>query len=216
MTTDSKKSLGMDRPVKRRDVLHGLGMVAAGSLIPGTALADKVLASEGYKIADRSYPPVLVGIRGNHKGSFEVAHQLAREGRSDWGPAVDPDSNIYDLVIVGAGISGLTAAYYYRKQHSQARILILDNHDDFGGHAKRNEFEVKGRTLLGYGGAETLEEPSSYSDLVRELLADLGVDISRFNTAYDQQFYKKHKLGAGIHFNKEQWGANKLVRFDLG
>ncbi|MGI9289320.1 MAG: NAD(P)-binding protein [Pseudomonadales bacterium] len=216
MTIESKKTLGMDRPIKRRDILHGMGLITAGSLIPGTALADQVLASEENGNTDHTYPPALIGIRGNHPGSFEVAHQLAREGRSDWGKVAEPDDNLYDLVIVGAGISGLSAAYFYRKQHPHARVLIVDNHDDFGGHAKRNEFEVNGRTLLSYGGAQTLEEPSSYSDLVKGLLTDLGVDLNRFYTAYDQQFFKKNKLGAGIHFNKNHWGTNKLVRFDLG
>ena len=46
----------------------------------------------------------------------------------------------YDLVVVGAGLSGLAAAHFYREQRPAARILLLDNHDDFGGHAKRNEF----------------------------------------------------------------------------
>ena len=48
----------------------------------------------------------------------------------------------FDLVVVGGGISGLAAAYFYRQARPNARILILDNHDDFGGHAKRNEFHV--------------------------------------------------------------------------
>ena len=46
----------------------------------------------------------------------------------------------YDLIVVGGGISGLAAAYFFRKQAAKSRILILDNHDDFGGHARRNEF----------------------------------------------------------------------------
>ncbi len=52
---------------------------------------------------------------------------------------------MYDLVVVGGGASGLSAAYFYRKEHPDARILILDIHDDFGGHAKRNEPRAAGR-----------------------------------------------------------------------
>lgn len=134
----------------------------------------------------------------------------------DWGPIQEPDAGIYDLVVVGAGISGLSAAHFYRKQHPQARILVVDNHDDFGGHAKRNEFQVGNRTLIGYGCSQTMQEPSGYSDIVKGLLRDLGVDIKHFDSAYDQEFYKRHGLGAGIHFNRDQWGADRVVPFDLG
>jgi spermidine dehydrogenase len=176
--------------------------------VPGQAFADKLSAS--------GYPPALTGMRGSHIGSFEVAHQLAREGRADWGPIEEPDSDNYDLVVVGGGISGLAAAHYFRKASPGARILILDNHDDFGGHAKRNEFDVGGRTLLGYGGSQSLESPSSYSDVVKTLLRDLGVNIERFDTAYDREFYRRNGLGAGIYFNADDWGSDKLVRYDLG
>lgn len=134
----------------------------------------------------------------------------------DWGPIEVPDSDIYDLVIVGAGISGLAAAHFYRKSYPDARILILDNHDDFGGHAKRNEFDFGGRTLLGYGGSQSLEAPSGYSDVVKTLLRDLGVDIKRFDSAYDRQFYRRNNLGAGVYFSRDDWRTDRLVRYDLG
>jgi spermidine dehydrogenase len=87
---------------------------------------------------------------------------LVWQGRTDWGPVSDTDET-YDLVVVGAGISGLSAAHFFLAENPEARILILDNHDDFGGHAKRNEFELDGQTIIGYGGSQTLEEPGSYS-----------------------------------------------------
>ena len=71
----------------------------------------------------------------------------------------------YDLVVVGGGISGLAAAYYYRKLHRPgSRILILDNHDDFGGHAKRNEFHQGGPMRLAWGGTVNMEYPK-YSEV---------------------------------------------------
>jgi len=117
---------------------------------------------------------------------------------------------------VGGGLSGLAAAHFFLKQKPKARILILDNHDDFGGHARRNEFQVGGRTLIGYGGNQSLEAPSGYSDVVKGLLRDLGVDIKRFDTAYDQEFYKRNGLAAGFYFNRRDWGVDRLVPFDLG
>lgn len=208
------RNLGMHRGITRRDVLHGVGALAGASLLPGKALADAMLALERGDAAP--YPPALTGLRGSHVGSFEVAHALVREGRRDWGPVEETDSGIYDLAVVGAGISGLAAAHFYLKEHRDARILILDNHEDFGGHATRNEFRAGGRTLIGYGGSQTLEEPSNYGANAKTLLADLGVDIDRFYAAYDRRFFKRHKLGGAVFFDREHWGEDRLVHYDLG
>ena len=204
---NSDRKLGMDRSITRRDVIHGIGAIGAGFVIPGSLLgcAKRPASESSY------YPPALTGLRGNHDGGFEVAHALAREGRTDWGPVQKPDSLVYDLVIVGAGLSGLSAAHFYRKERPDARILILDNHDDFGGHAKRNEFEVEGKHLIGHGGSQTMAAPSSYSDVVKGLLNDLGIDIERFYTAYDLDFEKRHGLKRGFHFTKEAWGVDRTI-----
>ena len=205
----SDRDLGMHRPITRRDLLHGIGALTAGAMAPGALFAGLGPASHNKL----GYPPALTGMRGNHQGSFEVAHQLGREGRSDWGKVQHPDAGDYDLVVVGAGISGLAAAHYYRKEKPDARILILDNHDDFGGHAKRNEFQVDGRTLIGYGGSETLQEPSDYSRIVKDFLRELGVEVKRFDQAFDQGFFKRHGLTHRLHFNQESWGVDRTVSF---
>jgi spermidine dehydrogenase len=201
----------MDRTISRRDLLHGVGALAAGVL---STQHNPLFALEHTEAA--GYPPALAGMRGSHAGSFEVAHQLARSGRRNWGVVESPDSETYDLVVVGGGFSGLAAAHFFLKERPKARILILDNNDDFGGHARRNECQVGGRTLIAYGGNQTLEAPSGYSDVVKGLLRDLGVDLERFNTAYDQEFYKRNGLGPGIYFNRENWGVDRIIPFDLG
>jgi len=205
------RKLGMKQQISRRDVLHGVGAIAAASFVPGSAFAEEMMAIEKAAV----YPPGLTGMRGNHPGSFDVAHKLAREGNADWGPYSEPDSGAYDLVVVGGGISGLAAAHFYRKSKPDARILILDNHDDFGGHAKRNEFDVDGKTLIGYGGSQTLEDPYDYNRPSKTLLKDLGVDLKRFDTAYDQSFYKRNGLRAGIFFEEKAWGVDRIVDYDL-
>jgi len=195
--------------ITRRDVIRGIGVMSAGLALPGCLFGRDESAPE----VDTDYPPALTGMRGNHDGSFDVAHALGRGGRTDWGPVQKLDESVYDLVVVGGGISGLSAAHFYRKGSPDARILIIENHDDFGGHAKRNEFQVGNRTLIGYGGSSFLQQPSGYSKIVSGLLHDLGVDPSRFETAFDQDFYKRHGLRSGLHFSKENWGVDRTVPF---
>ncbi len=219
----SDRELGMDRPISRRDFLNGVGAVAAGTLVPGCALTENVSALESVggaiaapdAAAAGAYPPRLTGMRGSHEGSFEVAHALVRRGRSDWGPVREPDPELYDLVVVGGGISGLAAAHFYRKHKPDARILILDNHDDFGGHAKRNEFQLDGRTIIGYGGNQTLEEPGGYSEISKRLLREIGIDIPRLGAGYDQDFYRSNGLRGGIYFDRESYGVERVIPFEL-
>jgi spermidine dehydrogenase len=119
----------------------------------------------------------------------------------------------YDLVVVGGGISGLSAAYFYQQKYGKdKRVLILDNHDDFGGHAKRNEHVINGQLRLSYGGSQTLVEPLHADKVVHNLLKDIGVDLNRFKTAYDTGFYERNNLGAVTYFNKEIFGQDKVVR----
>jgi spermidine dehydrogenase len=119
----------------------------------------------------------------------------------------------YDLVVVGGGISGLSAAYFFqRKYGTDKKVLVLDNHDDFGGHAKRNEHTVNGRTIISYGGSQTIVEPKHASKVVHELFKEIGVDTGRFDTAYDRDFYTRHNLGAVTYFNKKVFGEDKVVR----
>ena len=143
------RELGMDRPITRRDFLDGVAVAIGGaSLLASHAGAATVFPQDrpGYD------PPTLTGMRGSHEGSYDYAHAL-RDGNAFRDAATPTDTReTYDLVIVGGGISGLAAAYFYRARNASAKILILDNHDDFGGHAKRNEFRPGGRLLITNGG----------------------------------------------------------------
>jgi spermidine dehydrogenase len=205
------RELGMDRDITRRDFLNGMaigaGGVLAGAWLPG--MLDAQTAATGQD-APGYYPPTLTGMRGSHPGSFETAHAV-RDG-DFWekaGKPVDTGEN-YDLIVVGGGISGLAAAYFYRKQTPSVRILILDNHDDFGGHAKRNEFRPGGRLLLTNGGTVAIESPFPYSKQARELIAELGIDPPAFQKEYtDRDAYQG--MGFAYFFDKETFEAERLV-----
>ena len=205
----NEKYLGMDRRISRRDLLNGVALTIGGTLLPRAALAFEQSEYAPEKAAGY-YPPALTGMRGNHDGTFTYAHRL-RDGES-WSDSGKPDSTgeSYDLVIVGAGISGLAAAYFYRKIAGKtARILILDNHDDFGGHAKRNEFRVGNRTLIAHGGTMSIEHPSEYSKEAMGLLVELGIDVQRFYRAYDRTLYSH--LGTAMFYDRATFGQDRIV-----
>jgi spermidine dehydrogenase len=193
------------REISRRDFLNGVALTIASGLTPAAQIA-----------ADPArYPPALIGLRGQHPGSFEIAHETARSARRY--PVEDlAIEESYDLAIVGGGISGLAAAWLFRRAApGDARILILDNHDDFGGHAKRNEFTIDGRLIIGYGGSQSIQSPRTlYSDVAKDLLRELGVEIAQFETAFDRGFYSSLGLSRGVFFNREAFGRDVLVQGD--
>jgi spermidine dehydrogenase len=206
----NRKSAGA--AVTRRDFLDGValtaGAMASGLLPTAIATAEEAAAQDaaGY------YPPSLTGLRGNHPGSFEAAHAL--RDNDFWTQAGAPigTGEIYDLVIVGGGISGLAAAHFYRAKRPRARILILDNHDDVGGHAKRNEFMLGGRLALMNGGTYLIDSPRPYSPIADGLLRALGVDpVALSKKCAHQGFYASRGLARGIFFDRETFGADKLV-----
>ncbi|MGQ0732201.1 MAG: NAD(P)-binding protein, partial [Acidobacteriota bacterium] len=204
----------MDRSITRRDFLNGVALTCASPLVaPANAAAlspDRALQlpeqTPGY------YPPALTGMRGSHAGSFEVAHRL-RDARS-WPEAATDTGESYDLVIVGGGISGLAAAHYFKAAVGpSASILVLDNHDDFGGHAKRNEFRDGDRMFMLNGGTLNIEAPLQYSDVSMNLLRGIGLDLDRFEqtTAHDRGLYQRMGLRNGMFFPQERFGADRLV-----
>jgi spermidine dehydrogenase len=209
MSDLSDRELGMQRNITRRDFLNGVAVTAAAAWMPWDLLAAGDADPE--KSSDY-YPPALTGMRGSHPGAFDVAHSL-RDG-TFWDAAGTPHDTgeAYDLIIVGGGISGLSAAHFYRKSAgSNARILILENHDDFGGHAKRNEFRVGNAFRLGFGGTYSIESPAPYSREARGLIEELGIDVASYPTHHDANLYRSLGLTSKIFFDKESFGVDRLV-----
>ncbi|MBB6144801.1 spermidine dehydrogenase [Silvibacterium bohemicum] len=206
------KELGMDRKITRRDFMQGaamtIGAAAAShkSLLAQTGAAGEAQNGAGYD------PPALHGMRGSHEGSYQVAHSL-RDG-SFWHSAGAPmeTGESYDLIVVGGGISGLSSARFFREAAGKnARVLILENHDDFGGHAKRNEFEVNGKFMLGYGGTYAIESPAPYSAVAKRVIGELGIDVPSYSKHANDQLYGQLGLKQKIFFDKETFGADRLA-----
>ncbi len=194
--------------ITRRDFINGTLLAAGVAMLPYGCTSDIVLKT----LDPLYYPPALTGLRGSHLGSNTHAHKRAWDKKSDWG-STSKLGEEYDLIVVGGGISGLSAAYFYLQKHgNNKKVLILDNHDDFGGHAKRNEHTINGNTRLTYGGSQTIVDPQSGGELINNLFIDLGIDLERFKTAYDLDFFKENNLSAVTYFNKETFGEDKVIK----
>lgn len=195
--------------ITRRDFLQGVALTGlAVGLSPAKAMAQELVSAKGAW----TYPPAKTGLRGSHVGSFEVAHAISWEGEHYDRPKKLTDQP-YDLVVVGGGISGLASAVLAQeKLGPNARILILDNHDDFGGHAKRNEFDVDGKLLIGYGGSQSLDGPGKYSEGSKAFISSLGIDTEKFYRYFDQSFYERQGLKVGIHPASDVFGQSPLLK----
>jgi len=195
----------MSAGVTRREFIDGVACaIVAGGIAPRLAHADS---------GNAPYPPARTGYVGSRPEDFAIAHGV-RDGRR-YDLAAQPVAEHYDFIVIGSGIGGLASAHYLRRARPQARILILDNHDEFGGHARRNEFNVDGRFLLGYGGSESMEGPKTrWSSVARACVASLGVDIDRFAKAFQLHLYPGLGLSSGLFFPRETYGVDRLVTGD--
>ena len=190
--TKRDHELDVDREITRRDFLDGVALAIGGTVastlagatpvhaetaVPGAASPHPSVFGQGPVGATASdaatYPPMLTGMRGQTDAAVNAGHAV-RDGRA-LAAAVDT-GELYDLVVVGAGMAGLAAAYFYRKQIPRSQVLVIDGCDDFGGHARRNEFIVDGKRLIAGGGTAALWRPNTFPPEAQELLRDIGID----------------------------------------
>src|ERR1039458_3813902 len=209
----------MSAKITRRDFLNGVALTAGAAVFPGSLpgfVPPEMWAAAAADLETQDvpgyYPPAKTGLRGSHAGSFETMHRVRDGAFWENAPKAVDTGESYDLVIVGGGISGLAASHFFRQAAGEkARILILDNHDDFGVHAKRNEFRAGGRTILGFGGTYSIESPAPYSAVAKTLIEELGIDVPSYPKYVNKDLYRALGMKPRIFFDKETFGTDKLV-----
>ena len=90
--------------ITRRNFINGTLMAVGATMLPFACKNDSVCSSN-----PDYYPPSLTGLRGNHVGSNTHAHSRAWSKKTDRGATTNL-KEIYNLIVVGGGISGLSAA----------------------------------------------------------------------------------------------------------
>jgi spermidine dehydrogenase len=74
---------------------------------------------------------------------------------------------------------------------------------------------IDGRRIISYGGSESIQSPTGiWSESALALLRELGIDLGRFETAFDRDLYPRLGLSRGILFRREDFGVDRLVSGD--
>ena len=212
---EGDRDLGLDADITRRDFIDGVARIVGTAVVtsaagPAVASLSAVAPEVPSQTAGKDYPPLRQGMRGFNAEAMAAGHTV-RDGKA---PSTGADTGeTYDLVVVGAGMAGLSAAYFYRKQVPNAKILVLEACDDLGGHARRVEFNVGGKQLISNGGTVGLWYPNTFSPESRQLLRDIGVDEERYYGYVKAARNPDRELGltGALFFNKETYGTDRLV-----
>ena len=167
MVSKIDKELGLNKSITRRDFVYGSSLMLAGTLVGGNeSLQASVnnLSDYSFDVSANWYGPGGIGdyakSHGNTPELIKTAHQI-RSGKFSNQEKMAIDTNEeFDLVVVGGGFSGLSAAYHFNRLNPSGRVLVLDNHPIFGGEAKRNDFIVNGMHISGPQGSNDFGLPS--------------------------------------------------------
>lgn len=195
--------LGMDFGITRRDFLNasllGAGTVLLEASAPLSLLAQEKLWHDYGGVGD------YANSAGNTEEVVRIAHEI-RDGRYDrlTGEVVDT-AELYDLVVIGGGMSGLGAAFYFRKaKKPNQNCLVIENHPIFGGESKRNEFIVNGQRLIGPQGANEFDIPARPGELGYELYKELGIPRQFRYAAWNSKF-------KALEFDRTNYGFQLWV-----
>lgn len=93
---------------------------------------------------------------GNTREVAASAHRIRDKQYTKDKLRATATGEVYDLIVVGGGLSGLGAAHFFQKNAATGQTcLILENHLIFGGEARENEFLVDGHRLIAPQGRMT-------------------------------------------------------------
>jgi spermidine dehydrogenase len=193
---DEDRTLGLDRPIARRDFLQGMALAVGAPRLS--------LGSRG----DETASPTPGGLQGQDPRAMALGHRV-RNGEFRAAPRdVVETGESHDLVVVGAGIAGLTAAYLFNEDApGEPSILVLENADDFGGHARRNVLEGEGVRLVAAGGTFALEEPEHSPEEALDVFRRIGLDPDRLVGYRDPGFRKRYGLSQAVIFDSRVYGG---------
>ena len=175
-----------DNDITRRDFVKGT-LIGSGAVLltmPAPIMAEAKSGDTAAQLDAKAVHPWdgYAGIgdyarsNGNTESTTSAAH-LIRDNKIDGllSGAVDTGES-YDLIIIGGGFAGLSAARTFLKEARPGQTcLILENHALPGGEAKRNEFIVDGHKITGPQGSNLTVVPSVKGDWYDELFNDLEI-----------------------------------------
>ena len=181
----SDKLLGLNEPITRRDFLDGVLIASAGAVagavcpfpLAAQSGAGPVPEWSGYT-GEGDYKDSA----GNTEAVLHDAHAV-RDGKFDKAPVkIIETGELFDCVVVGGGMAGLSAGLFFQQQASEKRTcLILDNAKIFGGVAKRNEFVVDGHRLYAPQASVHFQPPYPNSFL-KTVYDSMGLDWEAFKS----------------------------------
>ncbi|WP_433436359.1 NAD(P)-binding protein [Nonomuraea sp. CA-141351] len=111
--SSTPRDLVMNHPISRRDFFDGMAL--------GCVVTERS--------RETACSPEPFTVRGGAAEALSVPHAL-RDGRF-WRHAgrPEPTGESYDLVVVGGGTSGVSAAREWLRRRPRDGVLVLDNHD---------------------------------------------------------------------------------------
>ena len=235
MTRTRDPSLGMSCPMSRRDFVNGVLVGAGGALLSAQAPAAAAEANAALRYAPSGSPWTGYGGVGDYRwsnGNTETVRNAAHGIRDNLYPERElAIEESYDLIVIGGGFSGTTAAYEFNKRRKAGQTcLVIENHPVIGGEAKQNEFDVDGHRLVapqGSNGALAVKESDhitgryeTYAEIYRELgmpshyeLEALAGGAEKYNLPNDHfdPMILERQFPTGYYFKGHGWVKNPIA-----
>lgn len=221
------RQLGMEAAITRRDFVNGA--------IAGSTLLATGVSAQALELGPDWTGPGGIGdysrSNGNTHEVVNAAHKV-RDGSFDKAPAsAQTEDTVYDLAIVGGGITGLVCAWEFMEHHRSSggskRCLMLDNHRMFGGEAKGNVFQVGDYQISAPQGSNAFAVPKSglpkrYWDALglpvdfpMEPLSGTTQPIRVAQDHYGPMLYTARSTSLGYWFRNEQTQGKWKVCRDI-